>query len=84
MEEDKFEEKRKHLRVRLITPVAIHEKNRVYFGIEHRKKEMILEPGRNYMTRFKKIDGLKMKNKYTKLGSGIERALLAYWRTPSQ
>ena len=40
------------------------EKNRVSFRIEHKKREMVLDPGRNYITRFKKIEGLKMKNKY--------------------
>lgn len=39
-------------------------KNKVSFQIEHKKKTMILEPGKNYVVRFKKIQGLKMKNKY--------------------
>jgi hypothetical protein len=40
------------------------EKNKVSFQIENRKKTMLLEPGRNYVVRFTKIQGLKMKNKY--------------------
>ena len=47
-----------------ITLQTKQEKNRVYFGIEHKSKEMILNPGENYVIRFKKVRGLRMKNKY--------------------
>ncbi|MCP5108483.1 MAG: DUF2029 domain-containing protein [bacterium] len=47
-----------------ITLVSKKQNNRVSFAIEHKEKTMILNPDKNYVIRFRNIEGLKMKNRY--------------------